>query len=59
MYIAPNTQGNVFKVYGKGGKNQGIESVTLTGTSDKNATVKAEAVIEENLWYAKLTMSAK
>ena len=58
IYIAPNTQTNVFKVYGKGGKNQGVRKVSLSGTKDGKTESITDAVIEENLWYAKVSMSA-
>ncbi|SET55925.1 cellulose binding domain-containing protein [[Clostridium] polysaccharolyticum] len=58
IYIAPNIQSNEYKVYGKGGKNQGIKNVTLSCTKDGTEETVKNAVIQDNLWYAKVTMSA-
>ena len=57
IQIAPNTQTNVYKVYGKGGKNQGVKNVTLIAAKDGETVSSTKAIIEENFWYAKVSMS--
>lgn len=58
IHIVPNTYSNVFKVYGKGGKNQGIKNVTLSVKHDGILEKTLEAEIGENLWYSEVSMSA-
>ncbi|WP_310605497.1 cellulose binding domain-containing protein [Anaerosporobacter sp.] len=58
IYIAPNTQGNVFKVYGKGGTSQGVKKVTLSVKKDGKAKDSIAATIGKNLWYAEVSMES-
>lgn len=58
IYIAPNTQGDVFKVYGKGGSKQGVKSVNLSVKKDGKSGDSLTATVGENLWYAEVTMSS-
>lgn len=55
--IAPNTQGSRFKIYGAGGKNQGIKNVSLSVKKDGKAAETLKAEVSDNLWYAQLTMA--
>lgn len=56
--ISPAISGNTFKVYGKGGSNQGVNKVTLSVTKDGNTASSINATISNNLWYANLPMTA-
>ncbi|HAB62175.1 MAG TPA: hypothetical protein DCE48_16040 [Lachnospiraceae bacterium] len=58
IYIAPNTQGDVFKVYGKGGSKQGIKSVNLSVKKNGKSGDSITATVGNNLWYAEVSMAS-
>ena len=55
--ITPNAYGNTFKVFGKGGENQGISSVKLDISVDGKAATTITATVDKNTWYADLSMA--
>ncbi|HEX3022876.1 MAG TPA: cellulose binding domain-containing protein, partial [Lachnospiraceae bacterium] len=58
IYIAPNTKGTVFQIYGKGGKKQGVKNVNVSISKDGKSEGSTSAKVEDNLWYAQLPMSS-
>jgi RHS repeat-associated protein len=55
--ITPNAHGDTFKVFGKGGKSQGINSVSLNITVNGKQGTSINATIDNNTWYADLPMT--
>lgn len=45
-------------MYGKGGKNQGIKSVTLSTKKDGKSKDSKKATIGKNLWYTEISMES-